>query len=73
MSDKNRNIRLCLKHYEGYSGQYRWLLGVRPHTKELIERGEAFSFRMAYQDKPHRILTERKDEWNVWPPGSAGV
>ena len=60
MSDKVGNIDYAEAH-EGYSGNTAGF-SVSAHTKELIEE-EVKRFIQEGYETAHRILTERKDEW----------
>ena len=60
MSDKIGNIDYAEAH-EGYSGSTAGF-SVSAHTKELIEEEVKRFIQDGYQTA-HRILTERKDEW----------
>ena len=60
MSDKIGNIDYAEAH-EGYSGNTTGF-SVSAHTKELIEE-EVKRFIQEGYETAHRILTERKDEW----------
>jgi cell division protease FtsH len=60
MSDKIGNIDYAEAH-EGYSGNTAGF-SVSAHTKELIEE-EVKRFIQEGYETAHRILTERKDEW----------
>ena len=60
MSDKVGNIDYSEAH-EGYQGNTAGL-SVSAHTKETIEEEVRTLIQNAY-DRAHRILTERKDEW----------